>query len=440
MVSKNPALQPDFSFCLFTHRFRVFVYSQCLLHNDIMKKLYYPWIICAVCMLVHFCCCGLCTIAFSTYLPYLRDSLGLTNTQTSLIPTLRCASTTLFMLVSGRFYGKISYKTGIQISMISLLLARVMFAFARNISMCYAATVLLGFTYAMGTLIPLSVIINNWFDSKRSTALALTTCGSSISTILVPPILAGIISRSGLSASFITEGVFVAASIIVVALILKNSPDEIGMTAYNTGETEKNRSRKHIEMDHRQSRTEAVMLAIAVLLTGIVGTPFTHNISLLFSDLGYSSTAVAFAISLSGIAIFLGKFAYGAASDRIGAFLVNFFILGAWISGALMDATLGPGNVPLMYLCSIVGGIGVPIGTIGISVWSGDLAHPESYASTMRRTQTIFSAGTLIGGPIPGIIADLTGSYGNAYWMFAAMLAVTLIIVTVLYKRHMIKD
>ncbi|MBQ8263796.1 MAG: hypothetical protein IJY96_03340, partial [Oscillospiraceae bacterium] len=60
-----------------------------------MKKQKNPWLVCVGCTLLLFCNVGLTTSSFSVYQPYLIGIIGLSNTQASMVITVR----TLFSLL-----------------------------------------------------------------------------------------------------------------------------------------------------------------------------------------------------------------------------------------------------------------------------------------------------------------------------------------------------
>ena len=100
-----------------------------------MKK-NYSWIICGLCVLLAFCSCGLVTVAFSTYLPFLKEAAELTATETSMITTIRCLSTIIFMIVSGKYYKKFSLRTGSILALITLPIAYFTCSYAIYLLYC----------------------------------------------------------------------------------------------------------------------------------------------------------------------------------------------------------------------------------------------------------------------------------------------------------------
>ena len=90
----------------------------------------------------------------------------------------------------------------------------------------------------------------------------------------------------------------------------------------------------------------------------------------------------------------------------------------------------------IVILAMIVYGLGLPLGTVALTAWAGDLASPEKYDETIRRFQVGYSAGGLVFSTLPGILADrFGGSYVPAYIFFTACAVFTVFAIQRTYRR-----
>lgn len=64
-------------------------------------------------------------------------------------------------------------------------------------------------------------------------------------------------------------------------------------------------------------------------------------------------------------------------------------------------------------------GIGASLTTVGLSVWAADFSCAERRAQSVQRFQLCYAIGGLAFSFMPGMVADLTGSYAPAYVIFA---------------------
>ena len=97
--------------------------------RDSKTKNYYSWVICGVCTLLIFVTMGTASNGLSVFMPYIRESYGLTNAQTSSLVTLRCTFAFLSMLVVGKYYEKTGYRLGTGIA--AMLCAVAYFLYSR---------------------------------------------------------------------------------------------------------------------------------------------------------------------------------------------------------------------------------------------------------------------------------------------------------------------
>lgn len=93
-----------------------------------------------------------------------------------------------------------------------------------------AASALSGISYAMGGMIPASLLIRQWFPLKPAAALGIAASGSGIGSVLGPVTLLFLIENFGLSSAFLAQALAVAAvTLPIVALIRENTPEHTGI-------------------------------------------------------------------------------------------------------------------------------------------------------------------------------------------------------------------
>ena len=401
-----------------------------------MKK-NYSWIICGLCVLLAFCSCGLVTVAFSTYLPFLKEAAELTATETSMITTIRCLSTIIFMIVSGKYYKKFSLRTGSILALMTLSIAYFIFAHAHTAFTCYIAAFISGIPYALGNTISIAQIIRNWFKSKEATALSIAMCGTGVSTAVMPPIITKLVDSVGLATAFYAVAAFAIVSGILIFFLLRDKPEELGYEPYQDVKTERKKEKKTIvKTTDFLSGKRIILFLVVALLIGGAGTPYTNHLSLHYSSVGYTTIQAALAISVYGVLLMISKIVYGAGVDHFGAYKVNYLFFITWILASGMTIFLHGTSIGMLYGSAVFNGIGISLGTIGITVWTRDFSSDAEYARRVKMTQTLFQVGSFAGSPVPGLIADKTGSYARAYVLFTAILILIFVIIQGMYQRQ----
>ena len=167
---------------------------------------------------------------------------------------------------------------------------------------------------------------------------------------------------------------------------------------------------------------------------GATGGPGFSHLTMLYTSSGYSSLFVAGLLSYLGAMISLGKIVCGQVYDRLGGLGGNCFAFGTLLL-ALALCTLAPiGGVLLPVLAITAFGLGLSITAVSPARWAGDLC--ADYESGVRSITLAFTAGMLVFGPLPGLLADWLGGYVPAYAAFFTLLLAAYLIVQGLYRKR----
>lgn len=403
------------------------------------NKIHYGWFICLGCFILNFCALGMCTSTVTVFYPYLREGLGVSNTEISLIPTIRCLFSTLAIFGTGAYYRKLGLRTGSTLSCVILAVSWLLFSKADSIWMCYIASAVMGITYSIGAIYPIAIFMRNWFKDSRATAMGISVCGSSLCAIVLPPLLAAFIEEKGLTSGYLLVTACSVLSAAASFIILREKPEDIGMAAYQKEGVQKTRTGEKPVQDIRITRTENILLVTALLIMGLVAAPSTAHYTIRFQTAGYSGIAAAAAISVYGVALAVGKGIFGIAGDRLGTYKVNYLFMTAWVLASAATALVNGKSILLLNIASFLNGIGLTNASIGVTLWCGELASKEDYEKSVQRGQIANTVGSFVGTPVPGIVADLTGSYTPIYMVFAGMLVVMSAIIQFLYRKYIVR-
>ncbi len=413
--------------------------------NKIGIRKHYGWIICLACLLLHACCCGMAASILSIFTPYWKAAYDLTNTQTSLIVTMRSLASMIFILTAHKYYRRFSLRAGACLACLILVCGSLLFAFAPHVIFCYIASGILGIAYAYGTMVPIALFMQAWFKDRRATALSIAACGSGVTTAVVPTIFTSLLESHGLRTTFLTEACIALCCAAVLFLLLKNAPADIGAVPYEdlSSDNSAGEKRKIKKETFRKGmkKKEKIFLMIAIFFVGCLGAPYLAHLTLHYRTAGYSAALAAGAYSVIGVMMVFGKFLFGLFSDRFGTRRVNCVFIGSWIAASLITASLNGTSVIMLYLSTFLSGIGISLVTVGITVWSSDFASEEEYANMVGTAQSANSLGALLWSPVPGMISDLAGgSFAPAYLVYACMAAVVFLITFTVYRHHLIPD
>lgn len=398
-----------------------------------MRRIHYAWFVCLGGALSLFTVMGLGVNIFSVYQPEIIAFNGFTNAQGSWITTTRSLFILATLLVVNQLCARLGLRLVMTLGMLFLAVSCFAFGLSTTFPMYCASAALVGVGYCMGGMVPLSLILGNWFDSRRGLAIGLGSAGSGISTVLAPPIVTRLIHSFGLRTAFFCEGVFILAVTALAFFLLRSAPEDMGLEPYRVPGQTPPAPAKAAGTD-RGKGPILLLLCAAFLLGGPVGPAFSH-LTVLYTAEGFDPMAVAGLVSFMGLAICVSKVVSGQMYDRLGSLLSNYLLFAVYLA-ALLLCTLAPtGSLALAYVAIAAFSFGLSVTGAGPAVWARDLASPEQYPATVRAITTAYTFGMLVMGPIPGIMADRFGSYAPAYLFFAGLQLALTVIIQGLYHK-----
>lgn len=396
------------------------------------NKPHYAWLVCFGCALLLFCTSGLAVNAFSIYQPYILERNHFTNAQSSLIITFRNLASLCSMLLAGRFYRRVSLRTGMLLAGLSTALSFFLFALAGSFPMYCIAGAVIGIGYGLGTMIPVAIVLEHWFYEKRNTAIGLCSAVTGLSTLGIPSLLSRSVERNGLRWTFFCEAAVVFILILLSFLLIRSNPEDRHSTPYGYRQIETSQQHSH---PVGLRRRDWFFLLPAILLTGAVMNVAYSHLAVLMSGEGIDSATIAIAISVSGIALMLGKILYGRLGDVIGNFRSNFCFIPFLLVGLLLCCFVGR-SLLFLYAAMLFYSIGISFLAIGLASWAGDLSAEGQHDRTVQVFQTAYSAGSLLFSFLPGILADYSGgSYVPAYLLFLLFAVVVCLTIQWMYIR-----
>lgn len=301
------------------------------------------------------------------------------------------------------------------------------FALSGGLLLASIATAMWQITLLYALLLPLGMaltgplaaqtLVTRWFLQKRGMALGVSAIGTSIGGFGLPFLASYLIETVGWRS---TLQVLAALSILLIVplaiWILRRLPPDPEPVAEGDARA---------AGDARQWRVPEIlrtrMFWIAVVGFLPINAAFgaiQFNLGAYTQDLGHPSGYAALLISLSSASMILGKFAFGAAADRIDHRYL-YHVMACGMGGSLLMLMGEPGLPVLIAAAALMGLSGGGILTL-LAVVFGSRFGASSFGRVMGLGMMFITLASL--GPLlSGWIHDLTGSYDIAFGLFAAL-------------------
>lgn len=395
---------------------------------------HYAWLVCLGGALALFAVMGLGVNVFSVYQPEIIRLNGFTDAQGSWITTTRSLFILGALLCVNQLCARFGLRRIMTAGVVFVGLSCLCFAYAGSFPMYCTAAALTGVGYCWAGMVPISLAIARWFQDRRGLALGLASAGSGVSTVIAPVLLTRTMAHWGMRTAFLCEGAVVFLCALLVWLLVRDTPGDMGLTSYSLSGAQQPERAALQKSDRGLSSGQWALLLLAALLVGATGGPGFSHLTMLYTSSGYDSLFVAGLLSYLGAMISLGKILCGQVYDRLGGRGGNRFAFGTLLLSLALCCLAPVGGVLLPILAITAFGLGMSITAVSPARWAADLC--ADYESAVRTITLAFTAGMLVFGPLPGLLAGWLGGYVPAYAAFLVLMLAAFLIVQGLYRRR----
>ncbi|MEG1801794.1 MAG: MFS transporter [Oscillospiraceae bacterium] len=196
-------------------------------------KMHYSWLIALVGFMIF--AIDFCIIFNLTglYVQPVTQELGFLRKDYSLNNTVTCFAMMGVSLFFGKIYKRFSLKTILLFGSLVCPVAYGSYCLANTRVEFYIISAVLGVGIGCTGMIPVSMLITNWFNEKRGFAIGLAFMGSGAGGVVLSPVVAWLIEAYGWRSTYFIIGVFMLVTVApLVAIAVKSTPQEKGLEPY----------------------------------------------------------------------------------------------------------------------------------------------------------------------------------------------------------------
>ena len=402
-----------------------------------MKK-HYEKVITLCCVLFLFTNVGLTSTSFNVYQPYIIAADGVGDVGGSLILSIRTLTSLLTIIFVDRYYHALDVRLGVFLASLMTTAGFVIYGFAGNLGGFVAGAVFAGAGYGLGGMVGMTLLISRWFDHGLGGAVGFASLGSGFASILVPLAAVRIIEGQSLQLSFRLEALLALALGLLVFALLRNRPSDVNaeVKQKNAAKGEPgNRENERAGNPEIPPRHRKILLA-AMMCVGCMSVGGDTYYSVLLTTNGFDPHFAAFTLSLLGFALTASKMITGKMFDRFGVERSSSLVFLTLIIGFACSCFTPCGSSALGLFAALLIGWGTALGTVGLSVWSLQLADPTNREKSIKNAQVAYSLGGFLINAIPGPLRVATGTYVSTYLILFAMAVFASVTVVSIYKRY----
>lgn len=392
------------------------------------EKLFYGWWIVLTGFILMFCIYAVFASCTSLFVKPVTEDLNFTRSQFSLYFTIAALS----MLVSVGFMGKLLSKKNTKVIMLVCAVITsvgfMAFSLANQLIHFYLIALVLGAGLSGVTIVPISMLINNWFKDKKGLATGLAFTGSGIGGMVFSPLINWIIINYGWRNAYLIVGIIMfTLSTPTIAIFVKKHPSEKGLAALGA---EKAKDGTVNAVVNGVTAKEAVKMKsfwifmIGFMLITLTSAGMLMHIPSYLSDIGYSSTFAANVISMALGVMAISKIVLGGIFDKFGTTKV---VLSACIVFTFSIITLLiMNNIAAVGAFIILFGFGGALATVAPPILISEAYGNKDYGTIFGYATIVISLGGALGGPIAAKVYDVFGSYNYAWLSFVFLSILTM--------------
>lgn len=410
------------------------------------KGIFYGWWIVLASFILIVMTSGYCIYSFSLFTVPVSESMGVLRSQVVLGLTIMSIVQTIFSPFAGKLIEKKSIKFVMILGAIFMGAGFILLSFARNIIIFYLGFALLAFGCNGVGPMPCTTIITYWFDKKRGLATGIAMAGTGIGGLLGPNLIGGyLLPNMGWQKTYLIMGISVIIiDFIIIFLIVKNKPSDIGLTLDGIREDKtagSGNSSESTGIPYSETKKTSAFwfIVIAILLLSITQFGVLQNQGPFLTDIGVDMAGVGSALGIIGLTTAISKILFGWLIDRFSIKFCTFVGNAILIIAAIMLFFASPSSsMSFFYIYALLFGIGLgawqPVLSLQITSMFG-----AKYFASIYSIVYAFKAGGEIVGPIgTSAFYDFAHSYLPAFGVLIALavIATLLIMVVKFPKTH----
>ena len=406
-------------------------------------RFYYGWVMLLCAFMPMFICFVVKTYCLPLVVGAIQKELNITKTawtQTNTIMTIAMMITSLFI---GKIYKKGPFKWVLVACVALTSLCFLAMSRATALWQFYLLYAIQGIGWAGATNLPATIMGSNWFGPKiKGTALSIAMLGSGAGALVWNKIINTIITNSGWRSGYVAMAAVNAIVIIVAILLVVGMPADKGFET-RVGDPEPSEGTSGVSIQKTGLTGQQALKTkrwwcqwLAGLTTMIGASGFTYYGKLYLTEVlpGGNNAAIALYSAVVGTLV-IGKFLLGIVTDLINvkrsSVIAPLFYAGFFV--CLFMGAVNPVFFKIMIPIYMIGG-SVP-SVIPFLVTARNFGDKE-YGVMSGWMNMAGNVGQIIGPTMAAIIVDTTGSYHNAWLIFALLMGV----VAVLYLFSGIVD
>ena len=325
---------------------------------------------------------------------------------------------------------KYSYKLILWVSVLLASGSTILMGFSTTAVMFYVLGAIRGMSSAFFAIVPLMVIINQWFEKKHGLATGIVLSFNGVISAIFSPIFASLIESYGWETTYIIKGIvlfLVCLPAMVYPFAL--NPKDDGLLPYGAeGETEK----EETEVNNKNAKFKLLQVSFIcfIIFSTLVPslTAIGQHLPGFAESIGHDAATGAMLLSAVMMGNIISKLIIGAISDVIGPLKASLIMMAINTVGVVILLTAT--SIWLIVLGSFLFGALFSVGSVGIALLTKYFFGLENYTKAYPIISIVGGVGIALMLALVGFLYDFTGTYETTFMMALVSHGISLILLT----------
>ena len=394
----------------------------------------YKWVIVALCFLMVFTCLGFCSSNKSLYLSAITEALGIKRSAFSIGDSCRFITTSVVNIFFGTLINKYGAKKLIAAGFLCLIGSCILYIIGTNIIYFYIGGCLLGIGLSWTTTTMVGAVVGKWCKENKGTIMGAILASNGLGGALAAQIVTPIIYEEGNAFGYRNAYTLVAVILAVVGTLIviffrENPPGHDGSPIEHKKKS-RGQSWVGIEYEKAVKKSYFYLAAVCIFLTGLILQGINGVAAAHMKDVGIDAGYVATVLSIHSLALAGFKFLTGFLYDKFGLRITMTIcditsVIVMIILAAMTNSSFG---MVLAMAYGILSSLSLPLETIMLPIFAGDLFGEKSFNKIMGLFVSINTAGYAVGAPLTNWVFDKFGTYKPMFLVCAVVMAIITIV------------
>ena len=394
-----------------------------------------PWLVLVVCCGLAASSIGISINSSGVFYTPVSEDLGIMRGTFSMHMTKFSIVTAMSALIVPKIMNKFSYKLILILSVLISVISTGMMAYSRNIYIFYLLGAIRGFSTGLFSIVPLTMIVNGWFEKNHGLATSIVFGFSGLAGAICSPILARCIEVLGWETAYIVKaGIILALCLPAVIYPFEVTAKDEGKLpfGYSTNEI----INKNINKNQRFDFMTTIFISFCIFaLINTTITGITQHLPGFAQSIGYSASVGASLLSAGMLGNVISKLVIGFMSDKIGPVKASITMIVINTLGVIL---LMSGLSSMIIVGAFLFGSIYSVGAVGLPVLTKYFFGIDNYSKVFPIISFLSNLGAAFALTLVGYIYDFTNSYNFSFILAIGINTICLILTFVITKENKI--